>query len=295
MFCVVYGAGEDQAEDCSRLAACQWRLSIGDRDAAPRGLFSFRQAQEPGQEDVRALCVSDGPGSRLISGVVWCLSEALLLLYGLMHSVALPTYNEDVRRHPDVAANNVDSSAERGSIMPRLEKSETDENGDSRDYDPVQSMPTASLGFEGPTAARAFPSMGHSKADLDSLEDSFKFAVGIAPVHKAHKRKAGNTRTSAEARPGAVLPSAISASVNRAGHLSFDVPEAVLLRDVLYALQAIESRYLYFDDALDRFQITRSVGVPTRKITLPVIRCEVLTLACVLFDNSHALADLYVM
>ncbi|CAI5726815.1 unnamed protein product [Hyaloperonospora brassicae] len=202
-------------------------------------------------------------------------TEALLLLYGLMHSVALPTYNEDVRRHPDVAANNVDNSAERGSIMPRLEKSDTYENGDSRDHNPVQSMPTASLSFEGPAGARAFPSlMGQSKADLDSLEDSFKFAVGIAPVHKTHKRKAGNARTSADARSGVVLPSAISASANKAGHMSFDVPEAVLLRDVLYALQAIESRYLYFDDTLDRFQITRSVGVPTPMRELIYMLCD---------------------
>lgn len=88
-----------------------------------------------------------------------------------------------------------------------------------------------------------------ARTEVDSLEDSFKFAVGIASTQKARGKatasRSGNGKSGGQSS-------------------SFEVPEEVLLRDVLYALQAIDSRYLYFDVAADRFQITRSVGVPTR-------------------------------
>jgi hypothetical protein len=107
------------------------------------------------------------------------------------------------------------------------------------------------------------------------LEDSFKFAVGIAPSH-GHN---GLSRTSPRRKsPGAgskagtnnidsevdERTTSVAASPSLR-HASFDeVPEEVLLRDVLYAMQAIDSKHIFFDTAADRFQITRHVGVPTR-------------------------------
>uniref|UniRef100_A0AAV1UE44 Spindle pole body component n=1 Tax=Peronospora matthiolae TaxID=2874970 RepID=A0AAV1UE44_9STRA len=201
-------------------------------------------------------------------------TEALVLLYGLMNSVGLPTYNEHGRhRGVDFATEDGDDPAGHGAIMSGMKNSETDKAGGLQCNEPVQSMPTASPSFEGPSAACAFSSTGQSKTDLDSLEDSFKFAVGIAPIHKAHRRKGSSTRTSSDAQ-SVVVSSAVSAPATRAGQSSFDVPEEVLLRDVLYALQAIESRYLYFDNAQDRFQITRSVGVPTPMRELIYMLCD---------------------
>uniref|UniRef100_H3HB77 Uncharacterized protein n=1 Tax=Phytophthora ramorum TaxID=164328 RepID=H3HB77_PHYRM len=157
-------------------------------------------------------------------------TEALLLLYGLMDT-APPLLH-------DFAAMSMDSYREHGSVPGSLESSASDRNGDLAAHHRSQSMPTAALAFE-----------------LDSLEDSFKFAVGIAPVHKVGRGKGAS-------------------SGGAGGRTSFDVPEEVLLRDVLYALQAVESRYLYFDDATDRFQITRSVGVPTPMRELIHMLCD---------------------
>uniref|UniRef100_M4BDP4 Gamma tubulin complex component protein N-terminal domain-containing protein n=1 Tax=Hyaloperonospora arabidopsidis (strain Emoy2) TaxID=559515 RepID=M4BDP4_HYAAE len=201
-------------------------------------------------------------------------TEALVLLYGLTNSVGLPTYNEDGHhRDVDFATEDGDDSVGHGAIMSGMKNSETDKAGGLQCNDPVQSMPTASPSFKSSSAACAFSSTGQSKTDLDSLEDSFKFAVGIAPIHKVHRRKGSSTRTSSDVQ-SVVVSGAASAPANRAGQSSFDVPEEVLLRDVLYALQAIESRYLYFDNALDRFQITRSVGVPTPMRELIYMLCD---------------------
>jgi hypothetical protein len=45
---------------------------------------------------------------------------------------------------------------------------------------------------------------------------------------------------------------------------SRDVQEQVLLRDVLFALQAIESRNIYFDTIADRFQVAEDDHIPSR-------------------------------
>lgn len=100
-----------------------------------------------------------------------------------------------------------------------------------------------------------------SRTEVDSLEDSFKFAVGIAA---SAPQKATSKPTTSSAAGATTTRASNGGSNPFGGPSSFEVPEEVLLRDVLYALQAIDSRYLYFDAAADRFQITRSVGVPTR-------------------------------
>ncbi|GMF12798.1 unnamed protein product [Phytophthora lilii] len=190
-------------------------------------------------------------------------SEALVLLYGLMDTAPPPLHNEDIRSHPGFAAMSMDKYGARGSMPGSLESSVSERNSDLGAHHRSHSMPAASPVFGGQDTATA-SSIGQAKTDLDSLEDSFKFAVGIAPVQKTVRGKGSSPRT----HSGAIVPGAMSASSSGivAGRSSFDVPEEVLLRDVLYALQAVESRYLYFDDAADRFQITRSVGVPTREL-----------------------------
>jgi hypothetical protein len=174
-----------------------------------------------------------------------------------MDTAPPPLHSENIRDHPDFAAMSMDRFTGRGSVPDTLDGSITDRNGAAGAHHRSQSVPAPTSPFGGQDAAFG-TSSGQPKTDLDSLEDSFKFAVGIAPVHKANRGK-GSPRTHA-----AAASSGIHAQNGRA-HSSFDVPEEVLLRDVLYALQAVESRYLYFDDAADRFQITRSVGVPTRE------------------------------
>ncbi|KAF1775775.1 Gamma-tubulin complex component protein [Phytophthora cactorum] len=178
-------------------------------------------------------------------------TEALLLLYGLMDTAPPPLHSEEVHRHPDFAAKNMDSYPAE-STPGSLDSSVSEKKGY---HHRSQSMP---LSLEAQNAAP----MEQSKTDLDSLEDSFKFAVGIGPAHKPSRGRGTSPRTHSGAPSTA------------AGRSSFDVPEEVLLRDVLYALQAIESRYLYFDDAADRFQITRSVGVPTPMRELIHMLCD---------------------
>lgn len=189
---------------------------------------------------------------------------------------------------------SMDKYASRGSMPASLDSSASGKNGGLGEHHRSQSMPMASLSFEGQNTAPV-SSMGQSKTDLDSLEDSFKFAVGIAPTHKTSRGKSSSPRTHSGAHTGAVVPGTMSAPSGIAGRSSFDVPEEVLLRDVLYALQAIESRYLYFDDAADRFQITRSVGVPTRKwatltFSYDESKYSRFRVSCFVL-NSHARAD----
>ncbi|OQR84090.1 gamma-tubulin complex component [Achlya hypogyna] len=43
---------------------------------------------------------------------------------------------------------------------------------------------------------------------------------------------------------------------------SCDVPESVLLKEVLYAFQGIDSKFVYFNPAIERFEVARHVGVP---------------------------------
>lgn len=202
--------------------------------------------------------------------VVVVASEALLLLYGLMDSAPPPPQSESVNSHQDVEPMNVDTFEMRGSMPGSLDNSVSERNGEFGVHHRSQSMPGAApFTFGGQDAVSPVSTMDQSKTDLDSLEDSFKFAVGIAPVHKTSRGK-GSPRTGTSPRThtgGTIAPGPMRSPSGGVGggRSSFDVPEEVLLRDVLYALQAVESRYLYFDDAADRFQITRSVGVPTRK------------------------------
>ncbi|EQC39439.1 hypothetical protein SDRG_03641 [Saprolegnia diclina VS20] len=43
---------------------------------------------------------------------------------------------------------------------------------------------------------------------------------------------------------------------------SCEIPESVLLKEVLYAFQGIDSKYIYFNPAIERFEVARHVGVP---------------------------------
>ncbi|ETL96722.1 hypothetical protein, variant 4 [Phytophthora nicotianae] len=188
-------------------------------------------------------------------------TEALLLLYGLMDTAPPPVHSEEIHSRPGFPARSV-NNCPASSTPDSLDSSASEKNGE---HHRSHSMPVVSLNLGAQNAAP----MEQSMTDLDSLEDSFKFAVGIAPTHKPSRGKGSSPRT----YPGALVSDAMGAS-RATGRSSFDVPEEVLLRDVLYALQAIESRYLYFDDAADRFQITRSVGVPTPMRELIHMLCD---------------------
>ncbi|KAL7692532.1 putative gamma-tubulin complex component protein [Plasmopara halstedii] len=183
-------------------------------------------------------------------------TEALLLLHGLMDT-ALPLQMQETYDHSDYTAMSTDDHAsnivQNNAILER--------NGA---HHRSHSMPASSLSFDDQNAVPT--RMEQSNTDLDSLEDSFKFAVGIAPVHKPSRAKSSSAR-------GLTLDAA-ELRTAPAKNLSFDVPEEVLIRDVLYALQAIESRYLYFDNAADRFQITSSASVPKPMRELIYMLCE---------------------
>lgn len=88
--------------------------------------------------------------------------------------------------------------------------------------------------------------------EVDALEDSFKAFVGIQSIPSTR----ASTSRSMATDSGGVF----------GGPRSSEIPEEVLLRDVIFALQAIDSRHIFFDAAADRYQITRSVGVPTRTL-----------------------------
>ncbi|RLN86702.1 hypothetical protein BBJ28_00010445 [Nothophytophthora sp. Chile5] len=198
--------------------------------------------------------------------------EALVLLFGLMDTATPALHSEDVLNHPEFAALSTEKYRARDSPSISIDNSILAGGGDLGVHHRSQSMPAAPLVFEFDSLNASASPVSQSKTDLDSLEDSFKFAVGIAPVHKTGKAKGSSPR------PHPTATSASSATASSGGGLgsrtSFEVPEEVLLRDVLYALQAIESRYLFFDDAADRFQITRSVGVPTPMRELIHMLCD---------------------
>ncbi|KAE9026642.1 Gamma-tubulin complex component 3 [Phytophthora fragariae] len=204
-------------------------------------------------------------------------TEALLLLYGLMDTAPPPPQSGSVNSLQDVEPMSVDNFGVRGSMTGSLDSSALERNGELGDHH-RQSMSGAPFTFGGQDAASSASAMDEPKTDLDSLEDSFKFAVGIAPAHKTSRGKGSprtgtSPRTHTGAHAGTIAPGPMRSPVG-GGRSTFDVPEEVLLRDVLYALQAVESRYLYFDDAADRFQITRSVGVPTPMRELIHMLCD---------------------
>lgn len=93
------------------------------------------------------------------------------------------------------------------------------------------------------------------QTSLDALEDSFKFAVGIASAPKSKSKSHRKEAAVANAR-----------GFRAAEHLhpSRDIKEQVLLRDVLFALQAIESRNIYFDKIADGFQLSEDDHIPSR-------------------------------
>ncbi|KAE8907784.1 Gamma-tubulin complex component 3 [Phytophthora fragariae] len=160
-------------------------------------------------------------------------TEALLLLYGLMDTAPPPPQSGSVNSLQDVEPMSVDNFGVRGSMTGSLDSSALERNGELGDHH-RQSMSGAPFTFGGQDAASSASAMDEPKTDLDSLEDSFKFAVGIAPAHKTSRGK-GSPRT---------------------------------------GTSPLESRYLYFDDAADRFQITRSVGVPTPMRELIHMLCD---------------------
>ncbi|CAH0492198.1 unnamed protein product [Peronospora farinosa] len=194
-------------------------------------------------------------------------TEALLLMYGLMDSAPSLQYRKNVEQCPDYA---VDKTT--GSISCRS-RSGSESLIDQGQRHRFQSMPATSLNFPGLNATPV-SSIRQSDTDLESLEDSFKVAVGIVPTHNIKRGKGNSPRTHSIAHTGTAVSGDMSLPSNTAKRSSFNVPEEVILRDVIYALQGIESRYLYFDDAADRFQITKSVGVPKPMRKLIRMLCD---------------------
>ncbi|KAF1332532.1 Gamma-tubulin complex component, partial [Globisporangium splendens] len=177
-------------------------------------------------------------------------NEMLLVLYGLMDSVPPPGYQEGViSNRPEFTTLSMDKLVPTAAPQTAASSSSNERSASATSHSVDAN-------------ANANPShVAKTRTEVDSLEDSFKFAVGIASSsQKSARSKATASRTPPNGKFG-------SAS-------SFEVPEEVLLRDVLYALQAIDSRYLYFDASADRFQITRSVGVPTPMRELIHKLCE---------------------
>lgn len=197
-----------------------------------------------------------------------CYSEALLLLYGLMDSVPPQSLAQEPppAAHTELSSRQLDTTYAAEALGPR-----------TSDAPPV--LPER---FAPPQPKRP------PRTDLDALESSFKVAVGIAaaPAAPLPTAKSKATATNA-ARVSPTRSSPFS------GPTSFDVPEEVLLRDVLYALQAIDSRYLYFDAAADRFQITRSVGVPTRTFVRSFPCRQVGTKRCLVRSDDLLVACLF--
>ncbi|TDH65446.1 hypothetical protein CCR75_004048 [Bremia lactucae] len=190
-------------------------------------------------------------------------TEALLLLYGLMDTTPPPMVSRKKSNHlENAAAMSIDSNMKE----PMLDASGSATSGS---HDRSESMPAPLLNLENHSVPPA-ASITMAATDVELLEESFKFAVGIAQVNKPSRGKSSSPRTHAR-----MLDSESKGIPNVALEcLTFDVPEEVLMRDVFYALQAIESRYLYFDNAADRFQIIKSAGVPKPMRELIYMQCE---------------------
>ncbi|KAF0685915.1 Aste57867_22232 [Aphanomyces stellatus] len=50
-----------------------------------------------------------------------------------------------------------------------------------------------------------------------------------------------------------------------------EIPESVLLQEVLYAFQGIDSKYVFYNPAIERFEVARHVGVSLRTFPSPSI------------------------
>lgn len=178
-----------------------------------------------------------------------------MLLYGLMDSAPAPLFRRESVRSEATPINR-----------DRFQLS-TGASGGTEDVAP---MADASLAKE-PKQVPPKPfdtgrvdgaaSVSKPQTDLDTLEDSFKFAVGIASSSKSKlksHRKEG---------PRGSITGGGSLRAQDIDRTSRDVQEQVLLRDVLFALQAIESRNIYFDTIADRFQVAEDDHIPSRTYT----------------------------
>lgn len=175
--------------------------------------------------------------------------KTLRLLHALMYSVPPPRGGSVGQRGGDAVPMEVDGS----EVVPRAVK----------------------------TTARA-------SDFVHQLEDSFRVSVGIATSSRtgfgssSPRRKSPGSGSKAKTMNAAAnktmggdkaAPTMASSALKQ--QPSFDeVPEEVLLRDVLYAMQAIDSKHIFFDSAADRFQITRHAGVPTPMRELIHRLCE---------------------
>ncbi|KAH9120211.1 hypothetical protein LEN26_011226 [Aphanomyces euteiches] len=54
---------------------------------------------------------------------------------------------------------------------------------------------------------------------------------------------------------------AYRAAFRKQDNAAIDIPESVLLQEVLYAFQGIDSKYIFYNPTLDRFEVARHVGV----------------------------------
>lgn len=219
----------------------------------------------------------------------WCCSEALLLLYLLMDSV-IPDQkiskteekqSESIirgHRRSLSAQQSRDTRADTGNRTPKSSSPESyldvvsnpEQSEDLKDTAERESRteiekkqaPKLDLNrSEELQACSIDPSMKGLEIE-NVLDESFKLAAGIlAPNTSGLRRSYTQTRSRPPLTPKA------NNSHNKVAlkkTTSFEVPEEVLLRDVLYALQGIDSRYVKFDVEKDRFEISHDIGVQTR-------------------------------
>jgi gamma-tubulin complex component 3 len=130
---------------------------------------------------------------------------------------------------------------------------------------------------------------------LSALQDSSKirtdtFAGSIATQENAMRlSEASSSRPPdidlSERLNSASLENVISGALQHKGGVlnahkkigdggSFEVPESVLLRDVVYAMQGIDGTYIKYDKAEDAFVVGKSHGVPNARRDLIGRICE---------------------
>lgn len=172
-----------------------------------------------------------------------------MLLFGLMDSAPAPLFRRETR------AEGTSINRERFRLASGGSEGDThmDETPSANEARQPPSKPLEASRVGARAAALSPP-----QTSLDTLEDSFKFAVGIASSSKTKiksHRKEG---------PRGSLTGGGGMRAHDMERTSRDVQEQVLLRDVLFALQAIESRNIYFDTIADRFQVAEDDHIPSR-------------------------------
>lgn len=175
----------------------------------------------------------------------------MMLFYGLMDSVPAPL----------AGSNSFSQRVEAPSINREKFRLSTTVTGNTalaeqvnHSASAVQEQPSSPFQFVKTISTAARP----PTVEVDSLEDSFKFAVGVSSAPKSktkpHRRDGG----------GAGNRGSTGVRARDIEHIPRGIQEQVLLRDVLYALQAIDSHNIYFDQVADQFQVAADDAIPSR-------------------------------